>query len=204
MKPNAASDEMLLFLQALADARRLQLLALLALAPHSVEELAAILRLRASTVSHHLARLQRAGLAQARAEGYYSVYALVPGALEAGARRHLQRRALRARASGLDLAAYDHHILRPLLRRDGRLRSIPARRRRRMVVLRYLASRFRPGRGYREAAVDRILRRIHPEAPGLRAELVEVGLLDRKGEWYSRQAQPDLAPVPSQTANSHR
>ena len=186
MTSDAASDEMLLFLQALADARRLQLLALLALAPHSVEELAAILRLRASTVSHHLARLQGAGLTQARADGYYSVYTLVPGAIEAGARRHLHRRALRARLAGLDLAAYDHHVLRARLRTDGRLRSIPTLRRQRLVVLRYLAGAFRSGRGYRATAVDRILRRLHPEAPGLRAELIQAGLLHRKGEWSSR------------------
>jgi DNA-binding transcriptional ArsR family regulator len=44
-----------------------------------VEQLAEILGLRPSTVSHHLARLAEAGLVSARPESYYSVYRFEPG-----------------------------------------------------------------------------------------------------------------------------
>ena len=73
---NEKNDKLLLFFKALADANRLKILGLLAQRPYSGEELAALLGLKASTVSHHLSRLSQVGLVSARAEGYYSVYRL--------------------------------------------------------------------------------------------------------------------------------
>jgi hypothetical protein len=186
MKAFPPDDEALRFFRALADANRLRLLGLLALAPHSVEELAGILHLRPSTVSHHLGRLTEAELVEARAESYYSVYALVPGAIESRARRLLARRALRARAADLDLDAYDRNVLHNFLRSDGRLKAIPAQRRKRMVVLRHLATFFRLGRRYRESEVNRILKRFHPDTATLRREMVGEGLLQRAAGEYRR------------------
>ena len=68
------SEELLSFYKALADANRLKIVGLLAGQSYSVEELAALLGLRPSTVSHHLAKLAEAGLVSARTESYYSVY----------------------------------------------------------------------------------------------------------------------------------
>ena len=76
------SEELIALFKALSDANRLKIIGLLAQKPYSVEELAALLDLKASTVSHHLARLVKVGLISARAEGYYSVYQLDKSALE--------------------------------------------------------------------------------------------------------------------------
>ena len=48
------SEELVTFFKALSDANRLKIIGLLAQQPYSVEELAALLNLKASTVSHHL------------------------------------------------------------------------------------------------------------------------------------------------------
>jgi hypothetical protein len=186
MEATDPSDEALAFFRALADVNRLRLLGLLAREPHSVEELAVLLRLRPSTVSHHLGRLAVADLVEARAEGYYSVYSLAPGALEQRAHRLLGRRALRARAAGLDLAAYDRKVLRDCSRPDGSLKTIPAQHRKLLAVLRSLAQAFRPGRPYSEAQVNRILRRFHQDTATLRRELVGAGLLTRERGVYRR------------------
>ena len=49
--------ELLEFFKALADANRLKIIGLLAQDEYTVEEMAEILTLRPSTVSHHLTRL---------------------------------------------------------------------------------------------------------------------------------------------------
>ena len=49
---------------------------LLATDPRSVEEIAALLELRPPTISHHLSKLQKAGLVKASAQQQHSVYAL--------------------------------------------------------------------------------------------------------------------------------
>ena len=56
------SEELVTFFKALADSNRLKIVGLLAEKPYSVEELAEVLQLKPSTVSHHLARLSEAGL----------------------------------------------------------------------------------------------------------------------------------------------
>src|SRR5690606_7112441 len=86
--PMQSDPELLAFFKALADASRLRIVGLLARKPHTVEELAALLGLRASTVSHHLARLVAVNLVSARADGHYHVYSLDTDALAAKA-RHL-------------------------------------------------------------------------------------------------------------------
>ena len=185
------TDEGLRLFQALGDVNRLRLLGLLAVHPHSVEEISAVLRLRPATVSHHLSRLTQAGLVEARAEGYYSVYALASGSIEARARRFLTRRGLRHLTAGLDLQAFDLQVMREYTRRDGRLKSLPAQPRKRLAVLRRLALAFRPGRRYREADVHRMLRKFHEDAATLQRELISAGLLQpQAGLYVGRETSP--------------
>ena len=56
------SDELVGLFKALADANRLKILGLLSQQPYSGEELAALLKLKPSTVSHHLSKLAEVGL----------------------------------------------------------------------------------------------------------------------------------------------
>ena len=76
------SDEVVTFFKAFADANRLKIVGLLAQQPYSVEELAALLEIKPSTVSHHLAKLAQVGLVSAKADSYYNVYQLDEKALE--------------------------------------------------------------------------------------------------------------------------
>ncbi|HEX6488083.1 MAG TPA: DUF2087 domain-containing protein [Candidatus Dormibacteraeota bacterium] len=72
---------------------------------------------------------------------------------------------------------------------DGdRLVTIPARRSRRVLVLRYLAEQFRPGQRYPERDVNWILGRHHRDFALLRRLLVDEELLqrDRDGGSYWR------------------
>jgi len=70
------TNELLSFFKALSDANRLKIVGLLARESLSVEQIAEMLSLRPSTVSHHLSILGEAGLVSARAESYYNIYQL--------------------------------------------------------------------------------------------------------------------------------
>ncbi len=69
------------FFKVLADESRLRILGILAGGERSVEDLAALLDLRAPTVSHHLPRLRELGLVTMRAEGNTHLYRLDADAL---------------------------------------------------------------------------------------------------------------------------
>jgi biotin operon repressor len=175
------SDELLGFFKALADANRLKIVGLLSHQAYSVEELSALLGLKPSTVSHHLARLAQAGLVSARAEGYYNMYQLEKKALEEKTRGLFSRGDLNAAAVDVDLTAYDRKVVGDYSLRNGRLKTIPAQRKKLEAILRYVVQAFQPGRRYSERQVNGILSRFHEDTASLRRELVGYGLMKREG-----------------------
>lgn len=177
----AENPELVSIFKALADSNRLKIIGLLAQQPYSVEELAAMLDLKASTVSHHLSKLSKAGLVSARAEGYYSVYHLNEQALEATTKRIFSSEQAAASIEDVDLDAYDRKVLADYSTPDGRLKTIPAQRKKLDAVLRYVVQSFEPGVRYPEKAVNDILARFHADTASLRRELVGSKLLAREG-----------------------
>jgi predicted transcriptional regulator len=175
-----AFDELLEFFKALADANRLKIVGLLAQDALTVEQMAEMLGLSASTVSHHLARLSKAGLVSAKAESYYSVYSLETGALEAMAKRLLTEDVLPAAAEDVDRDAYDRKVLRSYLTPEGRIQSFPSQRKKLEVILRYVVERFEHGERYSEKQINVILGKLTEDTAGLRRDLVDFGLLDRE------------------------
>ncbi len=173
--------ELVTFYKALADVNRLKIVGLLARRPYSVEELAELLQLKASTVSHHLRRLSEAGLVSSRGESYYSVYHLEEKALEQQARRLLSRDDFTAAASDLDVDSYDRKVIANFSRPDGSLKSLPAQQKKLEAVLRHVVKAFAPGKRYSEKQVNKMLLRFHTDTASLRRALVETGLMQREG-----------------------
>jgi predicted transcriptional regulator len=175
------SEDLVAFFKALADASRLKIVGLLAQRPYSVEELAALLDLKPSTISHHLSRLAEAGLVTARAEGYYSVYQLDQAALRATTRNLFSAEQMTAATENVDLDAYDRKVINDFSLPDGRLKEIPSQRKKLEIVLRHVAQAFEPGMKYSEKQVNEILARFHADTATLRRELVGCGLMEREG-----------------------
>lgn len=175
------NEELLIFFKALADANRLKLVGLLARQPYTVEQLAAILGLGASTVSHHLSKLSEAGLVTATAQSYYNYYRLETGRVEEMARRLLATESLQTVAGDVDVSAFDRKIAGDYLLPDGTLKTIPSQRKKLLAILRYIVLDFKPGKRYSEKEVNEILGRYHEDTASLRRELVGSKLMAREG-----------------------
>jgi biotin operon repressor len=175
------SEEAVAFFKALADANRLKIVGLLAQQPYSVEELAALLNLKASTVSHHLAKLAQAGLVSAKADSYYNVYQLDEKALESKSRNVFSQENLAASVVDVDADAYDNKVVNDFTRKDGSLKTIPAQRKKLEAILRYVVKAFEPGKRYSEKQVNEKLAKFHEDTASLRRELVGYGLMKREG-----------------------
>lgn len=87
---------------------------------------------------------------------------------------------------------------------DGRLTGIPARERKRRIVLQWLAETdFEPGQAYPERDVNMRLALRHRDVAALRRYLVEEGYLSRTDGSYRRRpeadwpADPDADVVPT-------
>ena len=65
-----------------------------------------------------------------------------------------------------------------------RIVAISAQHKKRLVVLRWLAEDFQPGRRYPEAEVNQIISRRHPDFATLRRYLVDEDLMQRQRAIY--------------------
>jgi DNA-binding transcriptional ArsR family regulator len=177
------------FFKALADASRLRMLGLLADGERSVDELATLLGLRPPTVSHHLQRLKALGLVSMRGDGTTHLYRLEVQSLRRLAREALNVDKLTSLPPTAETSgdAWERKVLRDFLVGE-RLKDIPASRKKREVVLRWLARDFEPGRRYAETQVNDVLAAHHEDVATLRRELVGARLLQRERSVYWRAA----------------
>ena len=84
-------------------------------------------------------------------------------------------------------------VLRAFLDEAGRLRTIPARRGKRLIVLDHLAQLFEPGERFDEPEVNRRLRAVHGDVAALRRQLVDDGFLTRdRGIYWRSGGSVDL------------
>ncbi len=175
------NEELVRVFKALADGNRLKIVGLLAQQPYSVEELSALVKLSPATISHHLAKLTEAGLVSARAQSYYNVYQLDKAALEATTRRIFSAEQMSAAVENVDMDAYDRKVVHDFSLPDGRLKTIPAQRKKLDAILRHVVKAFEPGVRYSEKQVNDILSKFHADTASLRRELVGAKLMGRAG-----------------------
>ena len=175
-------------LKALTDTTRLRIAGRLAASPATTEELVEDLGLPMPVIVRQLGLLRRAGLLGASAP-----WSLRPDRLQAMGRSldELERSTDAAvspltGAGGAPLAAEDAKVLRGYLE-DGRLATIPASTRKRLVVLHWLRDQvFTEDRGYEEKEVNQRLALFHPDVASLRRYMVDERLVARENRVYRR------------------
>lgn len=175
--------------RALSHPARLTLLRLTWTEPLSGEHLSRLMNLAPATVSHHLAQLVEVGLMTARQDGH--------------ARLHgPDHAALNATLAGLirgehptppSADPYRERVLRAFFR-DGRLTTIPAQLKKKVVVMHELGHLFEPGRRYLEREVNAILGEWHPDVFTLRREMVGMGVMARERGVYWRAGDSAARP----------
>jgi hypothetical protein len=176
---------LLRFFKSLADQSRLKIIGLLASAEHNVQELAKLLKLRAPTVSHHLAILREAGLVQMRTDGNTHWYRLDFEALRTVSRTVLTREKLASIANDLDAEDWEREVLGNFL--DGeRIKDIPTARKKRWAILKWLAGRLDPAAQYSENQLNEIIKPHHWDTATLRREMIGYRMLTRNKGIYRR------------------
>ncbi len=178
-------QKLLDFFRLLADESRLRIIGILANGERSVEELAAMLSLRAPTVSHHLTLLRNAGLVEMRRDGNTHLYHLESETLRTLSKDLLTKEKA---ASLVDVAegdAWERKVLHDFF--DGeRLREIPASLKKRNVILKWLAERFAADRTYTETEINEVLKRYHPDSATLRRDMIGGHFMQREDGTYWR------------------
>jgi hypothetical protein len=182
-------SQLLNFFKILGHETRLQIVGLLANQERSVGELAQALGLTEPTVSHHLAMMKELGLVGVRAKGTTRIYRLDASFLERMSCDIFSPANLTQLASGQTEESSEQKLLQTFIE-NGKIKEIPARRQKRLVVLQWLVNQFELGRRYPEAEINERLKQLHPDHAALRRYLVENGLMQREAGFYWRVDRP--------------
>ncbi|MGO9606075.1 MAG: metalloregulator ArsR/SmtB family transcription factor [Candidatus Binataceae bacterium] len=186
------TSALLRYFKALGNESRLKLAGLMADRDRSVQELAALVGLREPTISHHLAILKDAGLLALRIDGNTHWYRLDPEALSKVNRSVFAANLTKA-AYEADGEVWEREVLRNFIA-DDRLTKIPDARKKRWVVLKWLARMFAVDSRYSEAEVNAVIKRHHPDAATLRRELIGYRMLERSKGIYRRVPESEWKP----------
>lgn len=178
-------EQLLSFFKALADENRLKLIGMLAEKECSVEELATRLKVREPTVSHHLARLRELDLVTMRKEGNTHLYHLQATSLHKLSKDVLSLESIAAPDAEPNEDLWERKVLKDYLQ-EGRLSQIPASRKKREVILRWLVNQLEWEKRYPEKEINAFLLQFHWDSATLRREFIMSKLMMRENNVYWR------------------
>lgn len=167
----------------LADKSRLQILKSLAQEDMYVERLAERLGLTPATISFHLKKLADAGAVSAYRTQYYTMYALCRDVFLS---RILDIICTESDEAGLQAQreqAYRQRVIDSFFE-YGKLKSIPAQRKKERIILEEIAKAFEVGRVYTEREVNIIIADFHDDFCTLRRDMIGEGLMARENGSY--------------------
>ena len=175
--------EVIKLFKCLADKSRLQILRSLLHEDMYVERLAERLDLTPATISFHMKKLEDAGAVRSYKDQYYTMFAINREVF-----RGSVMELIRAASDGEDEqarrdAAYRQKVIDSFFE-YGRLKAIPAQRKKERICLEEMAKSFEAGRVYEESEVNEILLRFHEDYCTIRRDMISEKLMERDGNQY--------------------
>lgn len=167
----------------LADKSRLQILKCLAKEDMYVELLAERLGLTAPTISFHLKKLADAGAVRSYKNQYYTMYTLCREVFQVPMLDILAEAPDDAAIQDQREAEYRQRVINTFFE-YGKLKSIPAQRKKERIILEEIAKSFQPGRIYTEQEVNLIIADFHDDFCTIRRDMIAEKLMDRDRNGY--------------------
>lgn len=178
-------EQALKLFKGLADRSRLQILKSLLGEDMYVERLAQRLELTPATVSFHLKKLMEAGAVSSRREQYYTMYSINKEVFQCRILDILGEKSSDAQRQQEREARYRQRVLDSFFE-YGRLKSIPAQRKKERICLEEIAKELELGRPYPERELNQVLLRFHQDYCTLRRDMISEGILRREEGLYTR------------------
>ena len=180
-------DTLLNFFKVLANENRLKLVGILSQTECSVEDLAARLQLKEPTVSHHLNKLKELNLVEMRSQGNAHLYKLNADTLTSLNKSLFTPEQMANWTKNIPSEAWEEKVLRNYINSD-RLVELPASRKKRQVILKWLVNKFEPVRTYTEKEVNTIIGCYYDDYATVRREFIGYQLMRRDNAIYQRLA----------------
>lgn len=176
------ADAIKLF-KCLSDKSRLQILKSLAIEDMDVERLAGRLDLTPATISFHLKKLADAGAVRSYKKQYYTMYSLCKDVFMTRILDIISEESDEAAVQDERDAAYRKRVIDSFFE-YGKLKSIPAQRKKERIILEEIAKAFEPGRIYTEREVNIIIADFHDDFCTIRRDMIGEKIMDRENGKY--------------------
>lgn len=178
------ADAIRLF-KCLSDKSRLQILKSLAVEDMYVERLAERLGITAPTVSFHLKKLADAGAVTSYKSQYYMMYSLNREIFQTSILDILRQKSDEAEVQDQRDAQYRQKVIDTFFE-YGKLKAIPAQRKKERIILEVIARAFEYDRIYSEREVNIIIADFYDDFCTIRRDMVGEKLMDRDTTGYWR------------------
>lgn len=167
----------------LADKSRLQILKSLSLEDMYVERLAERLGLTPATISFHLKKLTDAGAVTSYRNQYYVMYSLKKEIFLARILDIIQEESDEAAIQARRDEEYRQKVIDSFFK-YGKLKSIPAQRKKERIILEEIVKAFEPGRIYTEREVNIMIADFHDDFCTIRRDMIAEKLMERENGKY--------------------
>ncbi|WP_018130967.1 DUF2087 domain-containing protein [Effusibacillus pohliae] len=181
-------DRLVHFHKAVADPMRIRILVLLANGPLHGQALAGKLGVTPPTITHHMTKLREAGLVKERREKNTIYFYLEESTL----RRHAQAivdmvlQEGRKATGGLREQQEKERalVIQSFFTPDGKLKQIPAQRKKKLIVFEHLLRGLQRNRKYTEQEINEYIKQFHEDCATIRRELIANHYMYRENGVY--------------------
>lgn len=180
-------DQLVTFYKALGDPTRVRILALLANGPLHGQALAGKLTVTPPTITHHMAKLREAGIVYERRDKntiyFYlheanmkrqsqAILSVLEKAKESTDEDFLAEEGTNREETKSKMAAETMQVIRSFITPDGKLKQIPAQRKKKLVVFEYMVRGLEKGRKYAEKEINEYIKQFHDDYATIRREFI--------------------------------
>lgn len=179
-------EEAIKLFKCLADKSRMQILKSLMMEDMYVERLAERLGLTPATISFHLKKLEDAKAVTSYKDQYYTMYSLQKEVFMTRIIDIIREESDEAREQQRREENYRKKVISAFFE-YGRLKAIPAQRKKEKICLEEIAGSFEIGKEYDEKEVNSIIKGFFDDYCTIRWDMISEGIMQRKGTVYVRK-----------------
>ncbi|WP_423798542.1 metalloregulator ArsR/SmtB family transcription factor [Neobacillus sp. SAB-20_R2A] len=173
------------FHKALGDLTRIKIVALLQQGPLHGQAIAGKLGLKPPTITHHMAKLREVGLVKERRDKNTIYFSLNTKILEMSAKAILNVGTGGGAEMEMSVTAEDREaIIKNFFSKEGKLKTYPAQRKKKLVVLEHMVKGLELGKVYQEKEINEYLKQYHEDYATLRRELIMCQFMYRENNQY--------------------
>ncbi|MBU8918396.1 metalloregulator ArsR/SmtB family transcription factor [Neobacillus sp. 114] len=173
------------FHKALGDLTRIRIIALLQQGPLHGQAIAGKLGLKPPTITHHMAKLREVGLIKERRDKNTIYFSLNTKILEMSAKAILNVGTGGGAEMEMSVTAEDREaIIKNFFTKEGKLKTYPAQRKKKLVVLEHMVKGLELGKVYQEKEINEYLKQYHEDYATLRRELIMCQFMYRENNQY--------------------